>query len=101
MTFIINLFSILWKVPSTISIIKAILDIAGSDAVKAILEAVQEVAKAFKKSGTPIDDLPQTERVRIIDRFKLRLGQQLLRLSDYELANAMMACGRSNELQNA
>ena len=83
--FITNLFSILWKVPAAVGIIKTILDIAGSDAVKAILEAAQEVAQKFKKSDTPVDTLPQPERVRIIDKLKLRLGQKLLQLNDEQL----------------
>ena len=100
MTFIINLFSILWKVPAAVGIIKAILDIAGSDAVKAILESIQEVVKAFQKSDTPIDDLPQTERVRIIDRLKLRLGQRLLNISNAQLAVTLAGCQRFDELRD-
>ena len=83
-----------------VGIIKAILDIAGSDAVKAILESIREVAQKFQ-SDTPVNTLPQTERVRIINRLKLRLGQKLLNLSEVQFAQTMVNYGRASELQNA
>ena len=100
MTFIINLFSILWQVPSAISIIKTIMDIVGSDAVKQGLESIRDIVQRFQ-SDTPIDQLPQPERVRRFERLKLLLGKKLLNLSDSQFAHTMTACGRGSELQNA
>ena len=100
MTLILNIISVLRKVPSAINIIKILLDIVGSDCVKTILETARDVARRFQ-SDTPIDTLPQPQRQRIFQHLRLKLGQRFLNLSDSQLADTLTACGRGNELQNA
>jgi len=80
MTFISNLFSILWNIPSVIGIIKAIMDIVGSDAVKQILEAIRGVVQSEAKITTT----PETEQERkwFLQRIRDRVGLRLLGLRD-------------------
>ena len=77
------------------------MDIVGSETVKQILEVIRDVVQKTAPTNTPIDTLPQTERVRLIDRIKLRLGQRLLGLNDFQLSQTLRACGRAGEDQNA
>ena len=77
MTFLSNLFQILLKAPQIIGIIKAILDIVGSEQVQNILESIRE---ALKKEVP--DALPQSEPER--KRLVRRLFRRLANTSDYE-----------------
>jgi hypothetical protein len=87
LTFISNLISVLWKVPSVIGIIKAILDVAGSDAVKQIIEAVRDVIAKIKQEQPEIlQPATETGRRRLIDRIKERLAQRFLEIDDVQFA---------------
>jgi hypothetical protein len=98
MTFLYNLFIVITKVPALIGIIKAILDILGSETVRAVLQAIQDAVQKFKPAdGTPVDDLPPQERKRFIDRIRLRVGQRLMGLNDEQFAATMRAFGREDE----
>jgi hypothetical protein len=101
LTFLKNLFSILYKVPAAITILKAIMDILGSETVKAVLEAIHDAVTKSKTTDTPIDTLPTQERQRFIERLRLRVGQRLLGLSDSQYAAAMLAFGPADEAQSA
>ena len=94
--FISNLFSIIRQVPAIISIVKAIIDIVGSDATKNILEAVRDAVTKTAPDGK-IDTLPQPERKRLIKRLLPRVGQRLLGITDSQLETAMRAFGRGVE----
>ena len=104
MTFITNLtslFSILYKVPAAITILKTIMDILGSETAHAVLEAILDVVQKFKTTDTLVDKLPPQERKRFIERIQLRLGQRLMGLNDSQFAAAMQAFGRDSEAQIA
>jgi hypothetical protein len=95
-TFIANLFAVLCKVPRAITILKIVMDIAGSDAVKMILETVRDAAQKIKRENTSADSLPPAVRKRLGERLKWRLGQQLLGLDDQQLAQTLQAFGKEN-----
>jgi len=84
MTFLINLWQILIKAPQIIGIIKAIIDVVGSEQVQKILEAIRE---ALKKE-TPVDSLPATEpeRERVVRRLFQRLAINTLGMTEQEYA---------------
>ena len=73
MTFLLNLWQILIKAPQIIGIIKAIIDVVGSEQVQKILESIRE---ALNKE-TPMDSLPtsEPERERLVRRIFRRLAE--------------------------
>ena len=78
-TFITNLFSVLWKFPQAISIIKTIMDIVGSEAVKEVLRLVSETVQSVKiEKPTTTDSM--TDRTRFIERLRERIGNRMLRI---------------------
>jgi hypothetical protein len=83
-TFFYNLFSILKKAPAIISIVKALIDVIGSQQVQTFLESFRDALK--KEVPTP-DNVPVTEpeRLRLLDRVRknLSLGWLGMRKSDY------------------
>ena len=83
-----------------ISIIKMLMDIMGSDAVKQLLETIRGVAQTVQPN-MPVEKMTRTERGRLFNRITLQLGKRFLGLSDSQLARTMTACGRGAELQNA
>jgi hypothetical protein len=93
---VINLWTIVRKVPAIISIAKMIIDVLGSDGAKALFEAIRDAMQKFSY-GEKADTLPQPERKRLVDRIKLRVGQRLLRLDDSQFAHTMHAFGRAED----
>ena len=87
MTFISNLFSILWKVPSAIGIIKAIMNIVGSDAVKQILEAIRG---AVQSEPNPTPDT-EPERKRLFQRIRDSVALRLLGLREGPQSDSVLA----------
>ena len=88
MTFISNLFSILWRVPAAIGIIKAIMDIVGSDAVKQILEAIRGAVQS-DPNPTPTTEF---ERRGLFQRIRDRVALRLLGVSGSQHSDAVLAC---------
>ena len=85
MTFLQNLWTILKHAPQIIGIIKAIIDVVGSEQVQKILEAIRD---ALKKETPPNAALPVTEpeRERIVKRLFRRLAFASLGISEKEYA---------------
>jgi spore maturation protein SpmB len=83
-----NLFSILFKIPSAIGLLKAILDIVGSEAVQQILGLIHETVQRIKidhPSITPnISILTTPEQERLLKRIRNRIAQKMLGVSDTE-----------------
>jgi hypothetical protein len=86
LTFIQNFWVILTKAPAIISIIRAIIDVVGSDQVQKILEVIRD-ALIKEAPPTKIPDIPETEnqRQRIVDRLKRKLGLSWSGLNESEL----------------
>jgi len=91
LTFITNLFSVLKNVPAAITILKAIMDIIGSETVKAILDVILKAVQQSKTTDTPVDQLPPQERKRFIERISQRVAQKLLGWNDSQMSVAMNA----------
>ncbi|MCL2710449.1 MAG: hypothetical protein FWE95_06185 [Planctomycetaceae bacterium] len=98
--FLYNLFVVAAKVPTAITIIKKILDLVGSDAVKEILRLVSDTIQTDPVK-VPAQTDPPAERKRLLDRLKLRLGQRFLGLNDFQLSQTLKNVGRAGEAQNA
>ena len=92
MTFISNLFSILWNIPSAIGIIKAIMDIVGSDTVQKILELIRRAVQAEPNT------MPTSEagRQRLFQRRNNRIALQLLGLPEERLGDLEEFCDACN-----
>jgi len=73
MTLLFNLLQILFKAPQIIGIVKAILDVVGSEQVQKILEA------DGLKTEVPATELPpqtEPERERLVKRLFKRLADR-------------------------
>jgi hypothetical protein len=71
MTLLSNLLQILFKAPQIIGIIKAILDVVGSEQVQKILEVIRETLKAETSAALPTTE---PERERLVKRLFRRLA---------------------------
>jgi hypothetical protein len=78
-----GLLKILKKAPAAITVLKAIMDIAGSEAVKEILRLVYDVVQSFKDEK-PAETASMTVRTRFVDRLRERLGQRMLRITEQQ-----------------
>jgi hypothetical protein len=78
---ITNLLQILFKAPQIIGIIKAILDIVGSEQVQKILEALR-TALIQEVPNPAIPPKTEPERERLIQRFFRRLTLNHLGMSE-------------------
>ena len=88
MTFLSNLFSILRNFPAAISLIKALMDIIGSDAVKELFRIITDVAKSVKLEKPLPDDATPSEKTRFFQRLREKAGQRFLGLTDQQVAQA-------------
>ena len=86
LTFLYNLCSVLKNVPAAITIIKAIMDIVGSESVKTVLKAVQDAVQQLKPTDTPIESLPPQERKRFRERVQQRINKMTVAM--YAAADA-------------
>jgi len=74
MTFLSNLFHILFKAPQIIGIIKAILDVIGSTQVQKVLESIRDALKTEKQENSIPTSEP--ERERLVKRIFKRLSER-------------------------
>lgn len=85
--FLKNLWAIGWKLPAMVAVIRAIVDVVGSEQVQTLLEAFRD---ALKKEAPNPDIIPDTEpaRLRLFDRIRQRRALDDLGLSkaDYDAA---------------
>jgi hypothetical protein len=95
-TFIANLWSIGTKLPAIVAIIKAIIDVIGSDQIKSILQTIKDVVT----KETEKEEIPATEpqRLRLVDRIKTRLGLAWLGVTQDEYTEYCKAKGVSGML---
>ena len=88
MTFLSNLFSILRKFPAAIGLIKALMDIIGSDAVRELFRIITEVAKTVKVEKPLPEDASPVEKTRFFQRLREKVGQRFLGFTDQQVAQA-------------
>jgi len=79
-----NIWIIVWKAPQIIGIIKAIIDIAGSETVTKILESIRDILKLEPLPPNP-DKETEPSKLRLLERLKHRIGLSMLNMgeSDY------------------
>jgi hypothetical protein len=83
-TFLYNLLFVARKSPEIIALVKALIEIIGSEAVKQIVTAVRDTLEKLKKESPEPIIIPQEEpiRLRLIDRLKQRIGLAWLGMSE-------------------
>jgi hypothetical protein len=77
MQFLTNLFSIIVKAPSIIAVIKAIMDVIGSEQIQKILESIRDILKD-KTVSVPPQDAPEPVKATLRQRIREKLGLALL-----------------------
>ncbi|MCL2743642.1 MAG: hypothetical protein FWE67_07310 [Planctomycetaceae bacterium] len=81
MTLISNLWTIIWKAPQIIGIIRAIIDITGSETFQKILEFIQDILKLEPLPPNP-DKESEPDKQRLLERLKKRIGLSMLKMDE-------------------
>jgi len=76
MTFISNLWAILWKAPQIIGIIRAIIDVIGSAQMQRVLEAIR--GAMHDEGAPPNGTTDEPTRERLVTRIFRRLAFRTL-----------------------
>lgn len=81
MTFLFNLWALGGKLPAIIAIIRALVDIVGSDRVQKFLQTFKD---ALNSEADKLPGPPTTEpvRARLLDRVRQRLALQHLGMTE-------------------
>jgi hypothetical protein len=102
LTFLYNLFIILRKVPTAIGIVKAILDIVGSETVTQLFAIVHEAVQRVKiENPAPQGLTTAPERQRFLQRLRGRIAQRMLGVSDTEFATIQNVFANTRDSQIA
>jgi hypothetical protein len=82
MQFIYNIFIILSNVPAIIAIVKGVINCFGSAEAKQLLDTIKD-ALPTEKPNTPVDEMTEPQRQRVLGNFLQRLG----RFGDQKIAS--------------